>query len=102
MTQRRRTSKPDHVTAVTASDDRSLLPTGALAPREETPRIRPRTPGAFFDGRWFTRYRETVECDYYGRRVFRFIAASRTHPSKLFDVLFAVSVAVACWRCRIR
>ena len=97
MTQRRRTSKPDHVNAMTASDDRARFAGGQRWHRgRKAPRIRPRnTRQAIFDGRWFTRYRETVECDYYGRRVFRFHRRFPHPPIETLDVLFAVSVAVA-------
>jgi hypothetical protein len=47
------------------------------------------------DAGWITRYRETVERDYYGRRVFRFHRRFPRAPFEAVDVLFAASVAIA-------
>jgi hypothetical protein len=47
------------------------------------------------NGHWLTRYREEVQFDYYGRRVFRFHRCFPQPPIEYLDVLFAVSVAIA-------
>jgi hypothetical protein len=52
-------------------------------------------PSPSSNGDWCTRYRDTVEVDYCGRRLFRFHRRFPQPPIDSLDVLFAVSVAKA-------
>lgn len=90
MTCTHRTPKPHDVTR-TICRRRPLLPFAAR--RAVTAR-----EGMSMDpinGRWFTRYDDVVEFDYYGRRIFRFHRCFPPPSFEHLDVLLAVSVAVA-------